>query len=54
VVPRKHVGSIYELELAEQSAIWNLVAEARDLLLQRLIPDGFNIGFNDGEAAGQT
>jgi diadenosine tetraphosphate (Ap4A) HIT family hydrolase len=54
VVPRKHVGSIYELSLAEQSTIWNLVGRVREQLLTRLAPDGFNIGFNGGLAAGQT
>jgi diadenosine tetraphosphate (Ap4A) HIT family hydrolase len=54
VVPRKHVASIYELSPAEQDAIWNLVGRVREELLATLAPDGFNIGFNDGLAAGQT
>jgi diadenosine tetraphosphate (Ap4A) HIT family hydrolase len=54
VVPRKHVSSIYELSADEQSAVWDLVAEVRQRLLTGLKPDGFNIGVNDGEAAGQT
>jgi diadenosine tetraphosphate (Ap4A) HIT family hydrolase len=54
VVPRRHVASIYELSLAEQDAIWNLVSRVRKQLLARFAPDGFNIGFNDGLAAGQT
>jgi diadenosine tetraphosphate (Ap4A) HIT family hydrolase len=55
VVPRKHVSSIYELGPQEQQSIWALVAEVRVLLLTGMNPpDGFNIGFNDGVAAGQT
>jgi diadenosine tetraphosphate (Ap4A) HIT family hydrolase len=54
VVPRKHVASIYELEISEQQAIWGLVSEVRQRLLTGLKPDGFNIGLNDGLAAGQT
>ena len=54
VIPRKHVGSIYELSAKEQSAIWDLVAEVRERLLTGLKPDAFNIGVNDGLAAGQT
>lgn len=54
VVPRKHVATIYELTMPEQKAIWELVAEVRQRLLTGLKPDGFNIGFNDGLAAGQT
>jgi diadenosine tetraphosphate (Ap4A) HIT family hydrolase len=48
------VGSIYELSVDEQSAVWDLVAEVRQRLLTGLTPDAFNIGVNDGLAAGQT
>lgn len=54
VVPRKHVCTIYELSIAEQQALWELVSEVRSRLLTGLNPDGFNIGFNDGLEAGQT
>jgi diadenosine tetraphosphate (Ap4A) HIT family hydrolase len=54
VVPRKHVASIYQLPRSEQTAVWELVSEVRERLLTGLKPDGFNIGFNDGLAAGQT
>ena len=54
VVPRKHVRSIYELPAGEQASIWQLVGEVRVKLLAELKPDGFNIGLNDGLAAGQT
>ena len=56
VVPRRHVGSIFELAGEEQAGIWNLVAEVRDRLRQRfdVQPDAFNVGPNDGVEAGQT
>ena len=54
VVPRQHVSSIYQLSAAQQMALWDLVAEARCSILNKLRPDGFNIGVNDGLAAGQT
>jgi diadenosine tetraphosphate (Ap4A) HIT family hydrolase len=54
VAPHKHVSSIYELTIPEQRCIWDLVAEVRQRLLTELQPDGFNIGVNDGLAAGQT
>jgi diadenosine tetraphosphate (Ap4A) HIT family hydrolase len=46
VIPAKHVRSIYELTVEEQSAGWVPVAEVRERLLTRLRPDGFNIGVN--------
>ena len=40
-----------EEELAD---IWSLIGEVRNFLVEKVHPDGFNIGINDGEAAGQT
>jgi diadenosine tetraphosphate (Ap4A) HIT family hydrolase len=34
--------------------MFELLAEMRQLLLNEHKPDGFNIGINDGTAAGQT
>jgi diadenosine tetraphosphate (Ap4A) HIT family hydrolase len=54
VIPKRHVESLFELTPAEQSALWMLVAQVRSSLAVRLKPDAFNIGVNDGAAAGQT
>lgn len=54
VVPRRHVASIYDLPEPEQTQLWQLVAEVRTSLIEQLAPAGFNIGINDGQAAGQT
>jgi diadenosine tetraphosphate (Ap4A) HIT family hydrolase len=54
VVPHQHVGSIFALDERQQAAIWTVVAGVRDDLSARLSPDAFNIGVNDGVAAGQT
>ena len=34
--------------------VWRLVSHVRKELESEFHPDGFNIGVNDGEAAGQT
>jgi len=54
VVPKKHVASLYDLPTNEQAALWQLVSEVRKHIFQTFHPDGFNIGINDGQAAGQT
>ena len=54
VIPKRHYASIYEMPQEDQAAMWRLVAEARQRLQDELQPDGFNIGLNDGTAAGQT
>jgi len=54
VIPRRHVRSIFDLETPEQAAMWSMVTEVRSLLIRRFAPDAFNLGVNDGQAAGQT
>ena len=54
VIPKLHVASLFDLPEEEQAGIWQLVAAIRSVLVMDLRPDGFNIGINDGEAAGQT
>lgn len=54
VVPKTHVPSLFDLPAEGQAAIWSLVGRVRAKLLVDLTPDGFNIGLNDGPAAGQT
>ena len=54
IVPRRHVGSFGEVGLEEQSAMLAMLQRVRALLDAELRPDGYNIGINDGAAAGQT
>ena len=54
IVPRRHVGSFGEASLEEQSAMLAMLPRVRALLDAELRPDGYNIGINDGAAAGQT
>lgn len=54
VVPRLRVRSLYELDDIVQAAIWDAVRRVRTILQERFTPQGFNIGVNDGPAAGQT
>jgi len=54
VVPRRHEGSFLRLTREEQAAIWALVVPVRGHIEANRLPDGYNIGINVGEAAGQT
>jgi diadenosine tetraphosphate (Ap4A) HIT family hydrolase len=53
VIPRLHLPSLFDVPDV-QAAVWQLVAQVRGKLMHDLHPDGFNIGINDGLAAGQT
>lgn len=54
VIPKRHVASIFELPPEELASLWSQVATVRKLLDEGYSPDAFNIGVNDGVAAGQT
>lgn len=54
VIPRRHIGSFFELSDAERTCMVELLARAKAELDLSFQPDGFNIGINDGAAAGQT
>ena len=54
VIPKAHAGTLFALSAEIQADIWRLVAKVREDLRSQLNPDGFNVGLNDGQAAGQT
>ena len=54
VIPKAHAGSLFAQSAVVQADIWCLVARVRDELRSQFNPDGFNVGLNEGRAAGQT
>jgi len=54
IIPRRHFPSLFEATEEERAALWKLLDLARAYLLKQYRPNGFNIGINDGIAAGQT
>ena len=56
ILTRRLVSTWFEATAEEQSALMSLVNEVKAILDERLKPkpDGYNVGFNAGEAAGQT
>jgi diadenosine tetraphosphate (Ap4A) HIT family hydrolase len=54
VIPRRHVSSWFEITSQEQIAMLELLVVARQRVEQTYHPSGYNIGINDGPAAGQT
>ncbi|HYC48599.1 MAG TPA: HIT family protein [Burkholderiales bacterium] len=54
IVPRRHVQSFFELTADEHAAMCDLIVQAKAHIEQDQKPDGYNIGINDGTAAGQT
>ena len=54
IIPKRHFPSLFEATDEERAALWDLLDQTRAYLLKQYHPDGFNIGINDGIAAGQT
>jgi len=54
IVPKRHIAGIFEAQPDEVAALWEALQLARTQLIKEFTPDGFNIGINDGLAAGQT
>jgi len=54
IIPKRHVGSFFEISLEERDALLILLDQAKKVIDAELNPDSFNIGINDGPAAGQT
>ncbi len=55
ILPRRHVASYFELGQPEINACTALLRSERSKILQQDGGvEGFNVGINDGEAAGQT
>ena len=54
IVPRRHIGSFFEATAQERVELLALLNAAKLGLDEEFAPAAFNIGINDGSAAGQT
>ena len=54
VMPRRHVADFFDTNPEEKLALFALLDEAKQYLANKYSPDGYNVGVNVGEAAGQT
>lgn len=54
VIPKRHLANYFELSFKEQSACWLVLNRTQKIIQKKYQPQGFNIGVNIGDAAGQT
>ncbi len=54
IIPKRHVANYFDLSIHEQRALWLLVNRCKAIVQKQYEPNGFNVGINVGEAAGQS
>lgn len=54
VITHRHVAEYFDTTAEEKAAVWALVDEIKTVIDAEFHPDGYNIGVNIGEAAGQS
>ncbi len=54
IIPRNHCSDYFELTEEEQIQCWSVVNSVKKIIQEKYHPDGFNIGVNINESAGQT
>ncbi|MEW5848295.1 MAG: DUF3427 domain-containing protein [Myxococcota bacterium] len=54
VIPHRHVTTYFDADSELREELWRAVDVVKRQLDQAVHPDGYNIGFNAGVAAGQT
>ncbi len=54
VILKRHIISLFELTLDELVWMYDLLCRTKEVINQRFSPDGYNIGVNEGQAAGRT
>ncbi len=54
IIPKLHCANYFELSLEDQYACITLLNETKNIIQSKYNPDGFNVGININEVAGQT
>ncbi len=54
IILKRHAATLFETTNEERISMFELMDQAKRMLDAELRPDAYNIGVNDGTAAGQT
>jgi len=54
IIPKRHIANYFELNTDEQMKCIDLINQVKQIIETNNKPDGFNVGINVNEAAGQT
>lgn len=53
IIPHRHISSFFDVSDKERKSLVSLIELARNELKLLYQPDGFHVGFNDGDIFGQ-
>ena len=54
IVPKRHIASFFDLSEEEKNDLFAVAEQVKAILDERFHPNGYNLGINVGEAAGQS
>ena len=54
IIPKRHFSDFFEATQEEITAIYSLLHEVKSIIDKEYNPQGYNVGINVGEHAGQT
>jgi len=54
IIPKEHIVSFFDLTSEQIKSFYSLITAVKEIIDKKFNPDGYNIGVNDGKAAGRT
>jgi diadenosine tetraphosphate (Ap4A) HIT family hydrolase len=54
VIPKRHIESFLDLSGKEVLLMYDLIKKTKEVIDDKFSPDAYNLGINEGEAAGRT
>jgi len=54
IIPKRHINDYFDIVENEHKSLHDVINQSKVLLEAEFQPDGYNIGINCGEEAGQT
>jgi diadenosine tetraphosphate (Ap4A) HIT family hydrolase len=54
IISKRHIPDLFGLDKTEFEHLYEIMNQAKEMLDMKYKPDGYNVGVNCGETAGQT
>lgn len=54
IIPRRQIQTVFDATDIEHASLMDSLSRAKSIIDQQFLPDGYNIGINQGQTGGQT